>query len=142
MNCVAMSLLRQSRYVMNGVSAVSYTHLDVYKRQVQRLFTFFFCSTYRCSVLKDFVNITLKGHCDTRQSSKADVVKPISSQLDEVIAALEKRRDTPTETTDTMEDAALTINATEKFNFVTCSFSGQIFFLLWTKSRKSCRPKE
>ena len=50
----------------------------------------------------------LKGHCDTRWSSKADAVKAISTQLDEVIAALEKLRDTPTETiTDTREDAAV-----------------------------------
>ena len=89
---------------------------------VERLFTFFSCSTHRWSVLKDFVNITLKGHCDTRWSSKADAVKAISTQLDEVITALEKLRDTPTETIDTREDAALIINAIENFNVVTFLF--------------------
>ena len=60
---------------------------------VERLFTFFSCFTHRWSVLKDFANITLKGDCDTRWSSKAVAVKAISTQLDEVIAPLEKLRD-------------------------------------------------
>ena len=68
------------------------------------------------------INITLKRHCDTRWSSKADVVKAISTQLDEVITALEKLRDTPTGTIDTREDAAFIINAIENFNFVTLLF--------------------
>ena len=74
---------------------------------VERLFTFFSCSTHRWSVLENFIYIiTLKRHCDTRWSSKADGVKVISTQLDEVIAALEKLRDTPTETINMREDAA------------------------------------
>ena len=49
---------------------------------VERLFTFFSCSTHKWSVFKDFVNITLKRHCDTRWSSETDAVKAISTQLD------------------------------------------------------------
>ena len=55
-------------------------------------------------------------------SSKADAVEAISTQLDDVIAALEKLRDTLTETIDTREDAALIIIAIENFNFVTLLF--------------------
>ena len=76
------------------------------------------CSTHRWSIFKDIVNITLKEHCDTRWSSKADV---ISTQLDEVIAAMEKLRDAPTETID-KGDPALIINVIENFNFVTLLF--------------------
>ena len=97
---------------------------------VERLFTFFSCSTHKWSVFKDFVNITLKRHCDTRWSSETDAVKAISTQLDEVVAAVEKLINTPTETVDTKEDAPLIINVIENFNFVTLLFSGQIFFLL------------
>ena len=42
-----------------------------------------------------------------------------------MIAALEKLRDTPTETIDKREDTTLTINAIENFNFVT-------FLFFWT----------
>ena len=56
-----------------------------------------------------------------------DVYKRQSTQLDEVIhsAALEKLKDTPTETTDTRADAALVIDAIENFNIVSLLFSGQ-----------------
>ena len=74
---------------------------------VEHLFTFFSCSTYKLSVLKDFVYITLKGHIDTRWSLKADAVRTISTLLDEVIAALENVRNSPTETADTREDAGI-----------------------------------
>jgi hypothetical protein len=33
---------------------------------VERLFGYFSCSTHRWNVLKDFVNITVKRHSDTR----------------------------------------------------------------------------
>jgi hypothetical protein len=69
---------------------------------VERLFGYFSCSTHRWSVLKDFVNITVKRHSDTRWSSKAAVVNAISRQLEKVIAALEQLCDTLTKTLDTV----------------------------------------
>jgi hypothetical protein len=70
----------------------------------------FSCSTHQWSVLKDFVNITVKRHSDTRWSSKAAAVNSISRQLEKVIAALQQLYDTLTEKLDTREDAALIIN--------------------------------
>jgi hypothetical protein len=49
---------------------------------VERLFGFFSCLTHRWSVLKDFVNVTVKRHSDTRWSSKAAAVNAISRQLE------------------------------------------------------------
>jgi hypothetical protein len=57
---------------------------------VERLFGYFSCLTHRWSVLKDFVNITVKRHADTRWNSKAAAVNVISCQLEKVIAALEQ----------------------------------------------------
>jgi hypothetical protein len=56
---------------------------------VECLFGYFSCSARRWSVLKDFANITVKHHSDTRWSSKAAAVNAISRQLEKVIAALE-----------------------------------------------------
>lgn len=85
---------------------------------LEKLFTFFSCSTHRWSVLKEHVNITIKRHAETRWSSKADAVKAVSSQLNEIIACLEKLRDTPSETVETREDAAILINGLETFDFI------------------------
>lgn len=65
--------------------------------------------------MSNFVNITLKGHFDTGWISKTDEVKTISTQLDEVIAAVEELTDTPTETVGTREDAPLITNEIENF---------------------------
>jgi hypothetical protein len=102
-------------------------HVNVQARTffgtVERLFGYFSCSSHRWSVLKDFVNITVKRHSGTRWSSKAAVVNAISRQLEKVIAALEQLCDTLTETLDTREDAALILNGIEKFEFVALLFS-------------------
>lgn len=72
--------------------------------------------------MSNFINITLKGHCGTGWSSKTDEVKTISTQLDEVIAAVEELTDTPTETVGKREDTPLITNEIENFNFVTLFF--------------------
>jgi hypothetical protein len=89
---------------------------------VERLFGYFPCSTHRWSVLKDFVNITVKRHSDTRWSPKAAAVNAISCQLVKVIAALEQLCDTLTEMLDTREDAALILNGIEELEFVALLF--------------------
>jgi hypothetical protein len=48
---------------------------------LERLFVYFSSSTHRWEVLKEFVNITVKSHSDTRWSSKAAAVTAIPSQL-------------------------------------------------------------
>jgi hypothetical protein len=93
---------------------------------VERLFGYFSCSTHRWSVLKDFVNITMKRHSDTGWSSKAAAVNAISRQLEKVIAALEQLCDTLTETLDTREDAALILNGIEKFEFLALLFWSEV----------------
>jgi hypothetical protein len=90
---------------------------------VKRLFGYFSCSARRWSVLKDFVNITVKRHSDTRWSSKAAAVKAISLQFEKVIAAFVSQLcDALTETLDTCEDAALILTGIEKFEFVALLF--------------------
>jgi hypothetical protein len=74
------------------------------------------------SFLKDFDNITVKRHSDTRWNTNAAAVNAISHQLEEVIAALEQMCDTMTETLDIHEDAALILNGIEKFEFVALLF--------------------
>jgi hypothetical protein len=83
---------------------------------------YFSCSTHPWSFLKDFVNIIVKRHSDTRWSSKAAAVNAISCQLEKVIAALEQLCDTLTEMLDTREVAALILNGIEKFEFVALLF--------------------
>jgi hypothetical protein len=56
---------------------------------VECLFGYFSYSLHRWSVMKDFANITVKRHSDTRWSSKAAAVNSISRQLKKLIAALE-----------------------------------------------------
>jgi hypothetical protein len=80
----------------------------------ERLFGYFSCSSHLWSVLKYFVNITVKRHSDTRWSSKTAAMNAITRQLEKVIAALEQLYDTLTETLDTREDAALILNGIEK----------------------------
>lgn len=60
---------------------------------VQQVYAFFSSLTHRWSVLKEHVSLLVKGHSDTRWSSKAEAVKALSSQLDGVLHALEKLRD-------------------------------------------------
>lgn len=89
---------------------------------VERVYAFFSSSTHRWSVLKEHVKLMVKGHSDTRWSSKAEAVKALSSQLDGVLSALEKLRDTLSETIDTRQSASLLINAIERFDFVSLLF--------------------
>ncbi|XP_050340513.1 uncharacterized protein LOC126766873 [Bactrocera neohumeralis] len=76
----------------------------------------------RWDILKQYVEITVKRHCETKWSSEAQAVKPVSTQLDEVISALEQLRDSVAENIDTRQDAALVINAIETFSFVALFF--------------------
>uniref|UniRef100_H3ACY8 HAT C-terminal dimerisation domain-containing protein n=1 Tax=Latimeria chalumnae TaxID=7897 RepID=H3ACY8_LATCH len=48
---------------------------------VQRMFNFFVSSTSRWEILTNILKITLKGHSDTRWSSKARAIKSLSRQL-------------------------------------------------------------
>lgn len=93
---------------------------------IERLFTFFSCSTNRWNILKQFVCITVKRHSDTRWSSKADAVKVVATQLDGVVDCLEKLRDTESETIDTRQGAGVIIAAIENFNFLT-------YLLFWSE---------
>jgi hypothetical protein len=86
------------------------------------MFGYFSCSTHRWSVLKDFVNVTVKSYSDTGWSSKAAAVNAISRKLENVIAALEQLCDILTETLDTRENVALILNGIEKFEFVALLF--------------------
>jgi len=106
---------------------------------VERVYTFFSKSTHRWDVLKQHVTITVKRQSDTRWSANAAAVNTLSTQLDEVITALEIFRDTSSETVDTRQDAALVIGAVEKFDFL-------VLLLLWaslllTECRKCSKPK-
>lgn len=85
---------------------------------VERIYAFFSKSTHRWDVLKEFVKITVKCQSDTRWSANAEAVHSLSTQLDGVLLALEKLRDTPTETVNTRQDAALVIGAIERFDFI------------------------
>jgi hypothetical protein len=109
---------------------------------VERLFGYFSCSTHRLSVLKDFVNITVKRHSDSRWSSKAAAVNAISRQLEKVIAALEQLCDTLTKMLDTREDAALLLNGIEKFEFVALLFFWPEVFSSIDRIKKCLQAKE
>jgi len=62
---------------------------------------------------------------DTRWSANAAAVNTLSTQLDEVITALEILRDFSSETVDTRQDAALVIGAVEKFDFLVLPLMGR-----------------
>jgi hypothetical protein len=89
---------------------------------VERLFGYFSCSTHLYSVLKKYVNITVKRHSDTRWSTKATAVNAVSHQLEKEISAFEQLHDIYTEMLDTCEDAALILNGTEEFKVAALLF--------------------
>ncbi|XP_065653032.1 uncharacterized protein LOC136080343 [Hydra vulgaris] len=69
-------------------------------------------------IFEGICEITVKSHSDTRWSSKAAAVTAISTQLEEVLAALEMLRDASGETFDSRGDAELILSAIRRFEFV------------------------
>lgn len=74
------------------------------EQQKVYLLSFPISSTGR--VLKYFIYTTAKRHCDTIWNSKIDALKTISTQLDEVTAALENLRNVSIETIDIREGSS------------------------------------
>jgi hypothetical protein len=94
------------------VTVESVTFFDV----IEKLFVFFSASTHRWEVLKHHVHIVLKGHCDTRWSSKEKAVSAIATQLTETISALNDLIN-PSETPETRFDAKVLIDQMSRFSF-------------------------
>ncbi|XP_065642856.1 uncharacterized protein LOC136074463 [Hydra vulgaris] len=85
---------------------------------LEKLFVFFSSSTHRWEVLKEYVKITVKNHSDTRWNSKVAAVTSISTQLEEVLVALEMLRDSSRETLDSRGDAGFFFFAIQRVEFV------------------------
>lgn len=60
---------------------------------VQRIYTFFVKSTSRWEKLQSVLNITLKGHTDTRWASRANAVNALHQQLPLVYQVLQSMKD-------------------------------------------------
>ncbi|KAF0721289.1 zinc finger MYM-type protein 1-like, partial [Aphis craccivora] len=56
---------------------------------VESIFKFFSRSTSRWSTLMETLKVSLKGHSDTRWSSKSNAIKPLNTQIKEVYGVLQ-----------------------------------------------------
>ena len=92
---------------------------------LDRLFAFFSQSTGRWDVMKRHLQISLKRHADTRWSSKAEAVKPVFKQYNELIDCLEELRNNG-DTRDTRSDAGGLLDNVMSFKFL-------VFLNLWGK---------
>ena len=64
--------------------------MQTFLANVQKIYNFFVSSTSRWEILKKHVTVTLKGHCETRWSSKYNSVKALRNQMPEVLLALKE----------------------------------------------------
>lgn len=68
-----------------GVHAASVSpEVKTFFGAVQRMFTFFSSSTSRWETLTKLVKTTLKGHTDTRWSSRANAIKALFTQITDI----------------------------------------------------------
>lgn len=67
--------------------------METFFATVQQIYNFFVGSSSRWELLKTEVNLTLKGFCDTRWSSKANAVHSLTSQLGKIIKILRELKE-------------------------------------------------
>uniref|UniRef100_H3B153 HAT C-terminal dimerisation domain-containing protein n=1 Tax=Latimeria chalumnae TaxID=7897 RepID=H3B153_LATCH len=103
-----ISRIKETKYYSAGSSVDMVSFFGT----VQRLFNFFVSSTSRWEILTNILKITLKGHSDTRWSSKARAIKSLSRQLPGVLQALQEISEQTScpETVSTAESLMLQIN--------------------------------
>ncbi|XP_045466771.1 uncharacterized protein LOC123675455 [Harmonia axyridis] len=68
-------------------------HMETFFATVQQIYNFFVGSSSKWELLKTEVDLTLKGFCDTRWSSKANAVHSLKSQLGKIIEILRKLKE-------------------------------------------------
>ena len=108
-----------------GVHAASVSAMMVsFVGTVQAIFNFFSASTSRWQQLMTFANISLKGHSDTRWTSRAAAVNALFEQLVNVHSVLHKMSTDKSVNSDTASGAKRLLKAVDfKFICLLCMWS-------------------
>ena len=101
-----------------GVHAASVSAMMVtFVGTVQAIFNFFSASTSRWQQLMTFANISLKGHSDTRWTSREAAVNALFEQLVNVHSVLHKMSTDKSMISDTASGAKMLLKAVD-FKFI------------------------